>query len=190
MVKKLTIYMVLEPFLGKPNEKLHLANIAREIKQPSPTVRQWLNTLELKGILKKENKGRLTFYQLNLQNPTIIDHLVIAEKNKLINQCENNIILEELVNHIHFNLGENEKSLIFGSASVLFSDAQDIDLLLVGNDDTKLLKAFAKRINKELHIISVSKLDKISAALRKEILKKHLLINGSETFVRWLLWQQ
>ena len=188
MVKILTIYRVLEPFLVKPNEKLHLAGISRELKQPHPTARQWLNNLEKKGVLKKEHQGRLTLYLLNLQNPNIIDYLAIAEKNKLINLCEKNPILAELVNYIHLNYREN--ALIFGSASESFSNAQDIDLLLTGNMDTKPLKTFAKRLNKELHIINVRRLNKISNALRKEISKKHLLINGSEELVRWLIWQQ
>jgi len=190
MVKKITIYEALVPFLAKPKEKLHLANISREIGQPHPTARQWLNILESKGVLKKEYKGRLTLYQLNLQNPNIVDYWVIAEKNLLINQCEQNPVLAELVNYLHSNLGENVKSLIFGSASVTFKDAQDIDLLLIGNYDAKQLKVFAKRINKELHIIGVKTLNKVSDTLRNEILKKHLLIRGSEDFVRWFLLQQ
>jgi len=188
MVKILTIYQALEPFLARQDEKLHLAGISRELKQPHPTVRQWLNALENKGILKKEHQGRLTLYSLNLLNPNIIDYLAIAEKNRLINQCEKNHVLAELVSYIHSNLSGN--ALIFGSASESFDSAQDIDLLLVGNTDTKQLKQFAKRLDKELHIISVRNIKKVSDALRKEISKKHLLINGSEELVRWLIWQR
>ena len=190
MVKKVTIHNALEPFLVKPGEKLHLASISRELNQPHPTVRQWLNALEKRGILTKENKGRLTLYYLNLQNPSLADYLVIAEKNKMISVCDKNPVLAEITQHNNENSAENTKALIFGSASESFTKAQDIDLLIIGRINMKNLKTFAKRLNKELHIITVSSLEKISLTLKKEIIKKHLLIRGSEDFVRWMVWQQ
>lgn len=185
MVKKITI---LEPFLSKPYEKLHLADISRETNTPHPTTRQWLNALEKKGVLKKEHKGRLTLYSLNLENQNILDYLVIAEKNKLIRKCEEHIILGELISNINSTISENVKFLIFGSAVESFNAANDIDILVVGKTETKLIEQFAKRLNKKLHIIQVSSLKKISKALKIEIIKKHLLIKGSEEFVGWMIW--
>ena len=92
MVKKVTIYQALEPFLNKPLEKLHLADLSREMKEPHPTLRLWLNELEQQGILRKEHKGRLTLYSLNLENQNILDYLVISEKNKLIKKTMNNFL--------------------------------------------------------------------------------------------------
>ena len=60
MVIKVTTTVVLEPFLNEPLDKLHLADISRQINQPHPTVRQHLNYLEQQGILIKEIKGRNT----------------------------------------------------------------------------------------------------------------------------------
>ena len=190
MVRKLTIYHALEPFLSRPYDKLHLADISREIKEPHPTVRQWLNALENKGVLIKGHQGRLTLYFLNLENPNIIDHLAISEKNKLIKECEKLVVLGELIGYIHKTLNENAKALIFGSAAQSFNAANDVDLLIAGKTDTKSIQGFAKRLNKEIHIIQVSNLEKVSRALKNEIIKKHLLINGSEDFVRWMIWQQ
>lgn len=188
MVKKITIYIALEPFLTKPNEKLHLAQISRELKQPHSTVRQWLNALERQGSLKKQYQGRLTLYSLNLESPSIIDYLVVAEKNKLIRYSESTPLLAEIVSFIHANYKGN--CLIFGSAAERFKNAEDIDLLIIGYEETKPLKKFAARLNKEMHIINVSGLDKVSKSLKAEIVKKHLLIRGSEDFVRWMIWQQ
>ena len=190
MVKKLTIYHALEPFLSRPYDKLHLADISREIKEPHPTARQWLNIFEKKGVLRKEHKGRLTLYYLNLENPNIIDHLVISEKNKLIKQCEKWLVLGELANYVNRSIEENADVLIFGSAVQSFNTANDIDMLVVGKIDAKKLHIFAKRLNKEVHIIQVNNLKKITKSLKNEIIKKHLLINGSEDFVRWMVWQQ
>ncbi|MCK4589628.1 MAG: hypothetical protein KAT77_04235 [Nanoarchaeota archaeon] len=185
MVKKITI---LEPFLSKPKEKLHLAEISRIIKEPHPTARLWLNNLEKQGILKKEYKGRLTLYSLNLEHPLILDYLIITEKNRLINLCEKEPRLKELVFFLNSNLEENVKALIFGSATDSFKKAGDVDLLIIGRTNEKNIKRFAERLNKELHIINVNSLNKISKSLRHEIIKKHLIIKGSEDLVRWMLW--
>ena len=190
MVKKLTIFHILEPFLSKPHEQLHLAQISRETNEPHPTARQWLNALEKEGALKKEYKGRLTLYSLNLQNQNIVDYLVIAEKNKLIKKCEKEVVLGELVHNIFKTISENTQAIIFGSAAESFNTAQDIDLLLIGKTDIKPIENIAKRLNKEIHIIQVNNLKKISNTLRIEIIKKHLLIKGSESLVEWMLWQK
>ena len=190
MVKKLTIYNPLEPFLAKPNESLHLAEISRLLNEPHPTVRQWLNYLEMKGVLKKSNKGRLTLYSLNLQNPNIVSYLAISEKSMLIRKCEQWLLLADLVEHIISNFNENTKVLIFGSAAESFGSANDIDILIVGKQDLKGLLAIAKRLNKKIHPITVKNLNSVSKALRNEIIKKHILIKGTEDFIRWMAWQQ
>lgn len=190
MVKKITIANVLEPFLSRPNEKLHLAQISREIGQPHPTVRQWLNTLENKGVLKKQYQGRLTLYFLNLKNPNIIDYLIISEKNKLIRKCDDWLVLGEIVSYINNNFQEGVKALIFGSATESFDTANDIDMLVIGKTDLNGIRNQAKHLGKEVHIIQVNNLKKVSKALRLEIIKKHIIIKGSEDFMGWMLWQQ
>ena len=189
MVEKLTILQALDPFLTRFSEQLHLAYISRELSEPHPTLRQWLNALEIKGVLKKQYKGRLTLYSLNLKHPNIIDYLVIAEKGKLIRKCEESVVLAELVSSL-YSLQENVKVLIFGSAADSFNHAQDIDILIIGKTDVRALHDMGKRINKEIHIIQGGSLEKISKPLRGEIIKKHLLVKGSEDFLRWMIWQQ
>lgn len=191
MVKKITPYNVLEPFLVKPFERIHLAEISRLISQPHPTVRQWLNIMEKNGVLKKENRGRLTLFSLNFQSPNIIDYLVISEKNKLIKKCGKWLVLGEISSYINRNLGEGIKVLIFGSASEAFNAANDIDMLVIGKDKNfNALENLTKRFNKKPHIIQADTLKKVSAALRIEIISKHLLIKGSEDFLMWMLWSQ
>ena len=181
MVNNLTIIRSLEPFLCQPREKLHLAEISRRIKESHPTVRLWLNDLEKKGILKKEHRGRQTLYFLNLESPNIIDFLVISEKLRLINNSEKWLLLGELSSFIHKNYGESLKIFIFGSATDDFKQANDVDMIIVGKAGLKLLKDFGKRINKKIHLIHVDNLEKISATLKEEIIKKHLLIKNRRT---------
>lgn len=188
MVKKITIIRALEPFLSRPKQQLHLADISRIIREPHPTVRQWLNSLYREGILLREYKGRLTLYALNLINYNILSYLVIAEKNRLISKCGISLSLKELANSLAENLDESSMCLIFGSASEDFEKAGDIDLLIIGKTDQNKLRNACSRLNKELHIINVAKLSAVSKALKEEIIKKHLIIQGSEPIIRWLVW--
>ncbi|MBU0980809.1 MAG: helix-turn-helix domain-containing protein [Nanoarchaeota archaeon] len=181
MVKKLTITTALEPFLSRPKEELHLADISRQLCEPHPTVRQHLNVLEKEGILRKRTKGRLTLYSLNNENDLLIDYLMIAEKQRLIMSCKD-LHLKEIINHIRSEIPRSE-SIIFGSAAVNFLKANDIDLLVIGMDNIKL----PARFNKSLHVINVKSLDKVTETLKQGIVKKHLIINGSDILVRWLL---
>ena len=81
MVQKLTILKALAPFLIKPKEKIHLMEISNHINESYTTVRLWLRFLEKKGIVKKEYKGRMTFFSLNFENALIIDYLVVDRKS-------------------------------------------------------------------------------------------------------------
>lgn len=190
MVKKLTMLGVLEPFLSRPKEELHLAEISRMINEPHPTTRQWLNSLQKKGILVKGTKGRLTTYKLNVDNYTLLNYLIISEKNKLIKKCEKSLLLNELVNQLSEHVDNKNFCVIFGSASENFDTANDVDLLIIGKRQETKLKEIASRLNKEIHIINLQSLDKISKSLKEEIVKKHLIIKGSETILRWMIWQK
>jgi DNA-binding transcriptional ArsR family regulator len=189
MVIKVTID-ALEPFLAKPEEKLHLADISCKIKTPHPTARQWLNDLEKKGVLYKEHKGRLTLYSLKKDLPCLTDYLVIAEKKKLIRKCEESLILKEAVNYLEQSLPENTKALIFGSAAENPAKAEDIDLLIIGKCDEAGIRRLGRKLDKEIHLISTKSLEQVTSALKHEIIAKHLLIKGSEDIIRWMIWQQ
>ena len=188
MVNKLTTLYVLEPFLIKPHEQIHLAEIALALNRPHPTIRQHLALLEKDGILKKNRKGKLSLYSLNFDNPSIVHYLTIAEKNVLIQKCKNDLLLKELLHTLHTALTENNKALIFGSATQLLKKANDIDLLITGKISKEKIEEFSNKFNTQVHLINTEKLKDITQALKEEILKKHLLIQGSEEILRWLLW--
>lgn len=186
MVNKLTITNLLEPFLSNLNKQLHLAKISKDVNQPHPTVRLGLNYLETIGILKKQFTGRLTLYGLNLDHQNLLDYLVMAEKNRLIARCEQSMIIKEIVGYIHNS--PIDIALFFGSAVDNASVPSDFDILVV-RQESGGLKKLEDRLNIVLHIITLKSLDDISESLKNEISKKHLLVNGSEKVLRWLLWQ-
>lgn len=184
MVNKLTHYFILEPFLTRLHDELHLAELSKLLGEPHVTVRLWLNELVSKGVLTRRTKGRLTLYSLRREQQNIIEYLTIAEKHKLIRRCEQDLVLREFVHVLVHNV--RSMSVIFGSAAES-AKANDIDLLLIGKADTSQFKDIAKRLNVGLHCVIIKRLDDVSAALKVEIGKKHLIIKGSEEVLRWLL---
>ena len=186
MVEKLTIVEAIEPFLNKLGQSIHLANICKELNQPHPTVRLKLNTLLKYGVLKKTYKGRLTLYSLNLDHPNLIDYLTIAEKNKLILKCQKELLFREIVKFLREQDCLNS-AIIFGSAVYNLKKANDVDVLIVGKVDNKKFNDFSNKINKKLHIITLTNFNDVSVSLKKEILTKHLIVAGTEQVLRWLL---
>ena len=179
MVNNITI---LTPFLTRPYEKIHLAEISKLTNIPHPTARLWLKEFEQKGVIKKEIKGRLSLFSLNFAHPNIIDYLIILEKDNLINKCED-LLIRELRNCF------NQKDcqiIIFGSAVNDIKKANDVDLVIIGKYDKKFIGKLAKMLNKKLHIINSKNFENLTGTLKKEILKKHILVNICERTVKEL----
>ena len=178
---------MLEPFASRPREALHLADIARQLNMPHPTVRLHLARLEKQGILRKSTKGRLTLYALNFSDPLLCDCLLIMEKNRILTMCEKNVLVKEFIGLLDENIPAAE-IFIFGSSVKEPKGADDIDLLVIGRCDTKKITAFSKRYNKPIELLHVATKDKITTTFKNEIIKKHLLVSGSEQTIRWLYW--
>jgi len=187
MVQKLTKtkYYYLKSFLDFTQNEKHLAEISKELGEPHPTVRRHLNEFESKGFIKKSNKGRLTFYKLNKENPLILDLLVLVEKENLLNKLSKNLILNEVVNYLH-EKNVSKEILIFGSACNDIKKANDLDLLVVGGMNL-LFKELENKINKKIHLLNVKSLKEIKDSLKIEIKKNHLLVEGSESLLKWLI---
>ncbi len=183
MVNNITILSVLEPLLFK-QEWTHLAEISREVKMPHPTARIYLNDFEKEGVVIKQSKGKMTLYQMNYDNPLIIDYLILVEKNKLIRKCSEEILLKEIVSFLH---DLNNSAIIFGSASINLKNANDIDLIIIGDFDKHSFKEFEKKHGIKFHLINLKKLEEISSSLKQEIKKKHLIIQDSEKIIKWML---
>lgn len=183
MVNNITTLSVLEPLLFK-QEWIHLAEISRELKMPHPTARIYLNDFEKEGVVIKQIKGRLTLYKLNYSNPLIIDYISLVEKNKLIKKCSKEILLKEIVSFLHES---NNPTIIFGSASINLKNANDIDLVIIGEFEKSEFKEFEKKHNIKFHLINLKKLEEINPTLKEEIKKKHLIVQDSEKIIKWML---
>ena len=181
MVKKVSIWLTLEPLLY--SEAKHLAEISKELKKAHTTVRKQLAIFEKMGLVKKEKRGRQTFYKLK-RIPLLVDYLIIIEKEKLIRRCKEELVLKEIVENLH---SFNNSILVFGSAVDSIKKARDIDLLVIGKFDKKEFELLEKKLNLKFHIINVKSLKRVTETLKKEIIKKHLIIQGSEELIKWLI---
>ena len=183
MVKNITTLSVLEPLLFK-EEWIHLAEISRELKMPHPTARIHLNNFEKEGVVIKQIKGKLTMYKLNYFNPNIIDYIILIEKSRIIKKCSKDLLLKEIISFLY---KQDNQILIFGSASVSLKDANDIDIIIIGEFNRNTFKEFEKKHGIKFHLIHLNKLEDISPALKEEIKKKHLIIQDSEKIIKWML---
>jgi len=183
MVNNITILSVLEPLLFK-QEWTHLAEISRELKMPHPTARIYLNNFEKEGVVIKQKKGKLTLFKLNYSNPLITDYIILIEKNKLIKKCFKEILLKEIISFLQ---ELDNSTIIFGSASVNFKNANDVDLIIIGNFDKHKFKEFEKKFGIKFHLVNLNKLEEIDSSLKEEIKKKHLIIYDSEKIIKWML---
>ena len=176
----------IEPFISRPFDSIHLAEISRIIHLPHPTVRLQLMKLEKFGVLRKKSKGRLSLYSLNFENPILMDYILIAEKSLLVKRLRTDILLKEIVSFFYSQRSYNSKCVIFGSFVQNTENYSDIDVLFCGKIHQEALNSFSERYNFNIHLIQVKNLKMVSFALKKEILKKHLLLFGSEEVLRWM----
>jgi len=185
MVNKITKWLYLEP-LTYSQDYLHLEEISKKLKKNHSVVRQYLNFFEKQGIVTKKIKGRLTLYGLNLENPFFIDHIILIEIEKLIRKSQQDLIIREIAQFLK-NRFPNSKIIIFGSSVRDSKKSKDIDILITGDVDKEKIKEIEKKINKKFHIINPENLKDIKDALKTEVKKNHLIIQGTEEVVKWLV---
>jgi len=166
---------------------MHLSDISRKLNKHHTVVRLYLNLFEKQGILDKKIIGRLTMYKLKI-SPILIDYMCLAEKEKLVYKCQKDLVLKEIMGFLHNYLNENNKALIFGSATINVRKAEDIDVLITGEVDLEeRIKELEKRLNIKFHILQVKNLESVSDTLKKEIVAKHLIVQGAEEILTWLV---
>jgi hypothetical protein len=181
MGNKMTKWFYLQPFLFT-RKSLHLLDISRKLNENHATVRKYLNQFAKEGFLKVSNQGRLTLYEINFEFPLVIDYLAVAEKEFLLFKCSQNKIFKELVSDLH-NLS-NKMLLVFGSSVENLSKAKDLDIICFESLDFREIE---KKYDKEIHDLKVNSLVDIKDALKKEVLKKHIIVNSVEEVIKWLV---
>lgn len=189
MVKKVTKAKIIGQFVNDYGKKYYLREIATLLGKPHQTIRPYIDELLGESLLKKDTRKNVTDFSLNFKNKCIYDYLVIAEKEKLIEKLGTETMLKILYEKLspHF---EDNTFVLFGSSVNKVEKESDIDLLVIGKVNlNKFLSEFQGVYNKKLHKIQIINLSKLSHILAKEIYKKHLILNNTESIVRFFAKQ-
>jgi len=184
MVKKITKSDVIEVFLSDYSKRVYLREIAFLLGKSHQSIKPYVESLTKEKILNKYERRNLIEFGLNFKNKKIFDYLVIAEKEKLIRRLEYEVILKTLYEKLsdYFN---SHLFVVFGSGVNKIKKESDIDLLVVGKGISKVIQQFEEVYSKKIHVIQVSRLDKLSLRFVKEIYNKHLIFNDTEKVIRF-----
>ncbi len=96
MVRKITIWSVLLPYLRDYNRTLLLVDFEKELKIKHQTISKYIKELINNKILKKEKRDKNSSYSLNFKNPLIPDYLSISEKMRNFVLLDKSMLLKRL----------------------------------------------------------------------------------------------
>lgn len=185
MVKKITKAKIILQFLDDYGRKYYLREIAELLKKPHQTIKPYLEEFVREKILIETKRKNLTEYSLNFKNQKIYDYLVIAEKERLMEKLDEEVVLKVLFEKLS-SLFASNTFVIFGSSAEKIKKASDIDLLIIGASNiNKIINEFEDVYNKKIHKIQMNNIKKLDSVLAREIYKKHLIFNNTEYIIRF-----
>ncbi len=174
--------------------KLHVREIAKLIGKNHSSIIPHLNRLESEKVMISEIVGRNKLFSLNFDNIITRTRIIIAEEEKAIIFLQKQFFIKKMFQRL---VREGFKGVIcvFGSyADGTFNKTSDIDLLLIGDISKKKIdkiKELGSTYDKEIHIqkMIIKKFEEElqnNFGLIKEIVKKHVILQQTETFVNKL----
>ena len=185
MVNKITESKIIQLYLEDYSKKYYLGEFAKILNKPHQTIKPYVESLIKKNLFTMAERGRITEFGLNFQNYLIYDYLVIAEKEKLIQRLNEDSLLDILFEDLSAHMGKNT-FIIFGSSAIKLRKGSDIDILVIGSKmPEKTIENFTNIYNKEVHIHRIKSLKEATKLFIKEVYRKHLILNNTESIVRY-----
>ena len=171
--RKFVGFRVLEYFVLKPTQEVHLKELARRINVSPRSVKIYCDLFEKEGILISERKGNLRIFRLK-------DSFIVREMKKLYYL----LLLKEFGIE---NICENCTLLIYGSfASGEVDEASDLDLLIIGSEkevNYDLLREIESRTGRSVQL-TVIPFHRWEIAKKKRddfaesVIRNHVLVKG------------
>lgn len=125
MLKKKARERILDFLLWRPAEQFYEKEIAEAVGLSKSIVNLIMAHLLQEGWVWLEKKGRLNFYQANLNSVKVRGY-------------KKNLTIDRLSRLIEYLTGKAERLVLFGSAALgEDTDASDLDLLIVSEKDLK-----------------------------------------------------
>ena len=185
MVKKITKSQIIKLYLNDYSKKYYLRELASLLKKPHQTIKPYVEALVKEGIIIKNERKNITEYSLNFKDKKTYDHLIIAEKERLMERINEDMLLKVLFEKLSPFFRKNA-FIIFGSAADKAKKGLDIDLLILGKKNiSKEIEDFEKIYNKKIHRVQITIMEKLTLTLIKEVYKKHLIFNNTEQIIRF-----
>jgi len=185
MVRKITKYEIIKIFINNYGKRVYLRELAKLLEKPHQTIKPYLKELVKERVLMEIKRDNLLEYELNFKNEQIYNYLVIAEKENLIKRLNEEPLLKILFEKLNSYFGKGT-FILFGSSVEKVKKNSDLDLLIIGKLDIKEpLKEFEEIYNKKIHKVQLDNLENLSETLKKEVYKKHLILNDTENVLRF-----
>jgi len=185
MVRKITKWHLLFPYLNNYGRHLILVDFERELVSSHQMLKKYIYLLINEKIIISHREGKVKTYSLNFDNPAIYDYLSVAEKLMLEIKLKNKLLKRFYDTISRFF---SESFIIFGSFAKNLK-GNDLDILIIGKEGSQLsksLKNFGEIYGLKIHKIVIPNINKLmNEALGKEIFKKHIILNNSDMFVRF-----
>ncbi len=184
MVRNITKWELLFPYLSDYRRSLILADFEREMEKPHQTLKKYVDRLVDENILKVEGRGKHKKYRLNEECYLAFHYLSISEKLMTDRFLERETLLKRLYEMLTPFMSD-VRVLVFGSYANN-REGEDIDLLVVGDKDDDMDKTLRKfgETYKHVHTVCVSDKNNLDRRFIKEIHKKHIIFSGTDYFVR------
>lgn len=171
-------------FIYHPGQAFYINEAAKLVKTSAGTTQRELEKLVDFGLLKKEKKANLSFFEAATENPLFYDVRNIVDKT---------IGIEYLLKQALASQPGIKFAFLFGSyVKGGFNAKSDLDLFIIGHAEEKeiyrRLKTVEEKIVKEInyHLSSAAEFKKNlkKSFFHKEILDYHLLLIGDKNEFR------
>ena len=189
---------IMELFTSQITELFTMRSIERLLKMQFSLVQYAIKPLKERKLITLNKQNLLS---LNYQeNHDVLSYVEYTRRNKFLSKPKNKALTMFIKDFVKSFKEQSFVLLIFGS-TVTSNNLNDIDILLIVDDikktdpSEKFLYNTSRNysINKELHITTIS-YESVYEMLTKrekmnvinEVLNKHLIIYGAETFYRLL----
>ncbi|MBP2133297.1 putative nucleotidyltransferase/DNA-binding transcriptional ArsR family regulator [Methanomicrobium sp. W14] len=177
---------ILSLYTNGYDSDYYIREICRHVPVSHGAAQNILNSLEEKGVLYSEIRGRLRVFKLR-NTPAAKNHILLAESYKRLKFSEKypfaNRIIYRVLPAFSCPLA------LFGSySSGLAEEHSDIDLLCVGDFDLPLVEKISKMFRTEINVKKYNQevfKEGLHDHLLKEVYKNHVYLKCPEFFVEW-----
>lgn len=177
---------ILSLFTKGYDKEYYIREVGRLLGVSSRTALVTLANLEEKGVLESKKRGKIKIYSIR---KTILsrEFFLLAEQYKKILFLEKNNLIKEILEKVEIFI--QGMAIIFGSyAKGIQKEGSDLDLFIVGKYNEKEIKNTGKRYGIDINIKSyplhLFEKERYGDIFLKEIIENHILIKGTEGFVR------